>query len=571
MNNETIALLEKHFDVAFAAPDGIKKLRELILTLAMQGKLVPQDPNDQPASELLKEIEAEKKRLVKDGKIKQPKPLPEIKPEENLSDLPHGWKWVRLGEIIIFTNGYAFKSDLFQATGIGIIKIGDISGGLVSKNKMDFIDGTYIKEIDDKFQAKLGDLLIAMSGATTGKLGFNKLNEVFFINQRVGKIEPILNDKNYLYNFLSTQIQKNLTISSGSAIPNLSTEQINETLIPLPPLAEQRRIVAKIDELMARCDELEKLKGDRHYRLTTVHTDALNRLLMAKESSDFSTAWNFITQHFGELYSIKENVAELRKAILQLAVMGKLVPQDPTDEPASMQFKHIRQHIDELVRKKTEKEVKFKYMNPNDEKFVIPENWLWVKLGSLLISLKYGTSKKCEYNSPGTAVLRIPNIDIDLGCIDIEKLKYTNLLKSELEDLYLMPNDLLIIRSNGSLSLVGRTAVISEAEEGLAYAGYLVRLRSFPKYVYSRYLYFALNTVFVRDQIEQPIRSTSGVKNINSTEIANISIPLPPLAEQHRIVGKIDQLMGLCDRLEQQVDNATSKQNALLNVVMTKL
>jgi type I restriction enzyme S subunit len=293
--------------------------------------------------------------------------------------------------------------------------------------------------------------------------------------------------------------------------------------------------------------------------------------LTAKDSSEFSTAWSFITQHFGELYSVKENVVELRKTILQLAVMGKLVRQDPNDEPASIQFKDIRQQIDNLVRLKVEKEVKFKYINAKDEAFLIPNNWLWVRLGSLLRSLKYGTSKKCDYKSPGTAVLRIPNIDVDRGCIDIDKLKYTDLLESELQELYLKPNDLLIIRSNGSLSLVGRTAVISESEEGLAYAGYLVRLRSLPEYVYSRYLYFALNTVSVRNQIEQPIRSTSGVKNINSTEIANISIPLPPLAEQRRIVEKIDRLMGMCDRLEESIESGKGKQTDLLNALMSQV
>ena len=203
MPDDTV-LLERHFDTAFAAPDGIQKLRELILTLAMQGKLVPQDPNDQPASELLEEIEAEKQRLVKEGKIKQPKPLPEIKPEQVLCELPNGWEWVRLGKIILFTNGYAFKSNLFQKTGIGIIKIGDISNGIIVKGRMDFIDEIYLEEIDKKFQVKFNDMLIAMSGATTGKIGFNNLQEVFLLNQRVGKIEPIIVCKSFLFNFLST-------------------------------------------------------------------------------------------------------------------------------------------------------------------------------------------------------------------------------------------------------------------------------------------------------------------------------------------------------------------------------
>ena len=132
-------------------------------------------------------------------------------------------------------------------------------------------------------------------------------------------------------------------------------------------------------------------------------------------------------------------------------------------------------------------------------------------------------------------------------------------------------NDLLVIRSNGSVSLVGRSAVVNSPEEGLAYAGYLVRLRSFPEYVYSRYLNFVLNTDSVRKQIERPIRTTSGVKNINSSEISNLTIPFPPLAEQHRIVAKIDRLMEFCDRLEESIEATKIKQTDLLNAVMSRV
>jgi type I restriction enzyme, S subunit len=570
-----MGLLEQHFDVAFAAPDGIKKLRELILTLAMQGKLVPQDPNDEPASELLRSIELEKQRLVKEGKIRQPKPLPEINLDEVPYEVPEGWKWVRLGCVGAFERGrskHRPRNDkrLFTNGLYPFVQTGDVSRSKFTNDEINSCS-SYYNDFGLQ-QSRLwskGTLCITIAAniAETGFLSIeacipDSVVAFLSIDECLSKIVKVFIDvaKQDLEHYAPSTAQKNINLGI-----------INDLIFPLPPLAEQRRIVAKIDQLMARCDELEKLRIDRSQRLLTVHTAALDRLLTAKDSSEFSTAWSFITQHFGELYSVKENVVELRKTILQLAVMGKLVRQDPNDEPASIQFKDIRQKIDDLVRRKVDKEVKFKCINAKDEAFLLPDNWLWVRLGSLLQSLKYGTSKKCEYNYPGTAVLRIPNIDVDRGCIDMEKIKYTELLESELQELYLKPNDLLIIRSNGSLSLVGRTAVISEAEEGLAYAGYLVRLRSLPEYVYSRYLYFALNTVSVRNQIEQPIRSTSGVKNINSTEIANISIPFPPLAEQRRIVEKIDRLMGMCDRLEESIESGKGKQTDLLNALMSRV
>jgi type I restriction enzyme, S subunit len=577
MNHETMLLLEQQFDTAFAAPDGIQKLRELILTLAMQGKLLPQDPNDQPASELLKEITEKKQSLVKEKKVGKSDPSMESSLEEIPYILPKEWEWAILEQLVLKIGSGSTPrggKDSYVPDGIPFLRSQNIWNHGLRLDDVVFIS----KETHAKMAATTvmpRDILLNITGASLGRCAlvsddFKEAN----VSQHVTIIRCVFPEtRRFIHCFFLSPYGQSMiwTRQVGMSREGLSKKVLERFYIPFPPLVEQRRIVAKIDQLMARCDELEKLRSDRAQKLITVHTEAIAHLLTAQDSRDFSTAWHFITQHFSELYSVKETVAELRKTILQLAVMGKLVPQDSNDEPASIQFKYIRQQVDELVRKKIEREIKFKYINAEDENFSLPKNWLWVKLGSLLRSLKYGTSKKCEYNSPGTAVLRIPNIDVDLGCINVEKLKYTNLLTSELEDLYLIPNDLLIIRSNGSLSLVGRTAVISEAEEGLAYAGYLVRLRSFPEYVYSRYLYFVLNTVSVRDQIEQPIRSTSGVKNINSTEIANIAIPLPPLAEQHRIVAKVDQLMALCDLLEGAIAAAQTKQTNLLNAVMAQV
>ena len=581
-NDAAIALLEKHFDIAFTAPDGIKKLRELILSLAMQGKLIAQDPSDQPANELLREIESKKNKLVKEGKIKQSKPLPEIKPNEIPYDLPKGWEWVRLLKIVAYEPnsikrgpfGSSLKKDYFVESGYKVYQQKNAIYNDFSLGDY-YIDHNKFEQLKD-FEVKPQDIIVSCSG-TVGKLAIApKSIERGVINQALLKFtlnQKIIDNRFFVFLF-SAYVMKTEVLNDlkGTAQKNIvSVQSLKEIPIPLPPFSEQRRIVAKIDELMARCDELEKLRGDRDRKQITVHTAALNRLLIAKEQSEFNTAWQFITQHFGELYSVKENVAELRKAILQLAVMGKLVPQDPVDVPAAILLQEIRKRVNELVYQKEEKDIKFESINAEEKGFLLPKSWLWVRLGSLLQNIKYGTSKKCAYDYPGTTVLRIPNINVEDGGINLNDLKYTHLSEAELKELYLRTFDLLIIRSNGSESLVGRSAIVRETEEGLAYAGYLVRLRSFPEYIYSPYLCHALNTVFVRKQIEQPLRTTSGVKNINSKEIANLLLPLPPFPEQRCIVAKIDQLMALCDNLEKQIDNANSKQTNLLNAVMTKI
>ena len=250
--------IKDNFDMLYDTPETVGKLRQAILQLAVQGKLVPQDSKDEPASVLLEKIRKEKERLIAEKKIKKGDSLPAIKAEEYPYELPRGWEWCRLGEIQQFTNGYTFQSSEYQSTGIGIVRIGDIQNGSIDKSTMKFVSTRFMKELDSKFRIEPGDMLIAMSGATTGKVGFNNTDETFLLNQRVGKIEPYFVDSMFVYFNLVTRIEENLSISSGSAIPNLSTEQINSIVLGLPSLAEQQRIVAKVDQLMALCEEMEK-------------------------------------------------------------------------------------------------------------------------------------------------------------------------------------------------------------------------------------------------------------------------------------------------------------------------
>jgi len=246
-----------HFDILFTTEQSIDQLKQTILQLAVMGKLVPQDPNDEPASALLAKIAAEKSRLIKEKKIKKQKPLSEIGEDEKLFLLPQGWVWKRLGNVSDFVNGFAFKSSDFSDEGIGIVKIGDIQNGEITTASMSRVDESIVAGLDSSLTLTKGEMAIAMSGATTGKLGFNSLDEVFYLNQRVGKISPFLLVKEFIYYSLTTKISENLEKSMGSAIPNLSTAQIKDIVLAIPPLAEQQRIVAKVDELMALCDALK--------------------------------------------------------------------------------------------------------------------------------------------------------------------------------------------------------------------------------------------------------------------------------------------------------------------------
>jgi type I restriction enzyme, S subunit len=269
-----MSLLEQHFDVAFAAPDGIKKFRELILTLAMQGKLVPQDPNDEPASELLRSIEVEKNRLVKEGKIKKPKPLLEIKADEVPYDLPDAWAWVRLGWITSKITDGDHQTPPRISEGCRLLSAKNVRDGYLDFDNCDLISEEHYLKSRERCCPEFNDLLIVSVGGTIGRTSLIPKDSSFALVRSVALIKPLLIDSSYLkYSMDSSLLQTSIHMNKrGGAQPCLYLSEIEKFLFSLPPLAEQRRIVAKIDQLMARCDELEKLRIDRSQRLLTVHT-----------------------------------------------------------------------------------------------------------------------------------------------------------------------------------------------------------------------------------------------------------------------------------------------------------
>jgi len=556
--------LEQHFDAAFAAPEGMKKLRELILALSMQGKLVPQDPSDQPASELLKEIKTEKRQLIAAGKIREPKPLPPVTLEEQPYEVPQGWAWVRLGAIINFTNGYAFKSSSFQTNGVGVVKIGDIVNGMVDKRRMDFIDEEELKDLDDKFIVNPGEMLIAMSGATTGKIGINSLPDKLVMNQRVGRIEPMRVGKMYLFHYLSTQIEKNLKISSGSAIPNLSTEQINEMLFPLPPLLEQHRIVARIDQLMARCDELEALRTAQQQKRLEMHTSALNSLLTAQEPQAFAEAWRFVAEQFSDLYSVLGNVSELRKAVLQLAVMGKLVPQDASDPPASELLEEIKAEKRRLVAAGKIRESKpLPPVRPEEQPYEVPQGWAWVRLGEGTVKITDGTHHS-PINSDTGDYLYISAKNIKNDGILLSNASYVT--KESHTEIYSRCDpeygDILYIKDGATTGV----ATINNLKSPFSMLS-SVALLKLPPQLINTFLLSILRSPYFYAEMRAGMTGVA-ITRVTLTKLIDTPIPLPPLLEQRRIVAKIDHLMALCDTLEAQLTAQTGKQSELLRSLM---
>ena len=419
---------------------------------------------------------------------------------------------------------------------------------------------------------KLGDLLFTTE-APLGNVAVIDIQERFALAQRVICLQLHKPDiGNFLkWLIMSVPFQRQLLDNAtGMTAKGIKSARLKEIPIPLPTLAEQHRIVAKIDRLMARCDELEKLRAKRNQKRITIHTAALDRLLTAKESDDFSTAWHFITQHFGELYSVKENVAELRKAILQLAVMGKLVPQDPTDEPASELLRAIELEKQRLVKEGKVKQPKpLPEIKPNEAPYELPRGWEWVRLGELTQVITKGSSPNwqgIQYVNEGEGILFITSENVGNYDILLEKRKFVESKFNEIEPRSILQKQDILMNIVGAS--IGRTAIFNlDVIANINQAVTIIRL--IPLVDHEYFLHFFNSSICIGYMYDKQVENAR--PNLSMGNITLFNIPLPPIFEQRRIVAKINQLMTLCEHLDQQIDAATSKQITLLNAVMAQV
>jgi type I restriction enzyme, S subunit len=551
-------LLEQHFDAAFAAPDGIAKLRELILTLAMQGKLVEQDPNDPPASELLKEIEVEKQRLIAEKKIKKQKPLPPIKPEEVPYQLPQGWEWVRLSDACDVRDG-THDTPKYVEVGYPLVTSKNIYTGELSLENVKYISQKDHEKIVERSKVDKGDILFAMIGSIGNPVIVD--SDVEFSIKNVALFKFFMEGKpnnSYLHYYLMYAQERMKALSSGAVQNFVSLGFLRNYLLPLPPLPEQSRIVDRIDQLMKRCDELEKLRKDREEKRLQVHAAAINQLLNAPENS----GWPFIQQHFGELYTVKENVAELRKAILQLAVMGRLVPQDPNDPPARELLKEIEAEKQRLIAdKKIRNQKPLPPIKPEEIKHELPSGWEWVRLGDIGNWKSGSTPSRSTPSYYGGDIPWVKSGEVKQGRIRETEETITQVALEKCS-LGLNPvGSVLVAMYGANIGEVGILEIEATTNQAVCAC--------------QTYAHFDENYLLYLITSMKPYFLSQGAgaaqPNISREKIIATVFPLPPLSEQHRIVARIDQLMALCDKLDSQIDAATNKQDALLNAVMARV
>ncbi|AWI81818.1 hypothetical protein CEW87_22170 [Parazoarcus communis] len=412
--------LLQHFDRVAQAPGGVARLRELILTLAVQGKLVPQDPADEPASQLLERISAEKAQLVREWKIRKEKPLAAIAEEEKPFSLPAGWEWARFGELILSSDaGWSpsCESTPREGNAWGVLKVSAVSWGEFRPEENKALPATLLPK--PECEVKSGDFLL--SRANTDELVARSVvawepPSRLMMSDKLIRLRLSCHVDKALYceiNNSKPSREHYIANASGtsSSMKNVSRQVVLRLVVPVPPAAEQSRIVARVEELMALCDTLEetgRLAAVQHERLAGALFDALANSATAEEAA---ANWQRIAPHFDLLLDRTSTVDRLKQTILQLAVRGRLVPQNPADEPASALLQKIRNQKERLIATgQLKRDKPLPPISEEEKPFELPEGWEWVALRDLLPEFQNGASSRGDTGGSPITVLRLADI-----------------------------------------------------------------------------------------------------------------------------------------------------------------
>lgn len=562
------ALLTGNLPLIADAPDGIRKLRGLILELAVRGKLVPQDPNDEPASELLKRIAAEKAQLVREEKIKKDKLSPPKHAKLPPFNLPLGWAWARLADTVAVVTDGDHQPPPKTDSGIPFLVIGDLNTGRISFNGCRFVSTTYFESLDWSKRPTTGDVLYTVTGSFGIPIPVVEKSP-FCVQRHVAILKAATSSPvAYLLPYMQSLSAKAFaqTIATGTAQKTVPLSGLREMPIALPPVAEQRRIVAKVDELMALCDRLEAEQADAEAAHARLVDDLLAALTRSTDADDFAANWHRLAAHFDTLFTTEAAIDALKQTVLQLAVMGKLVPQDPDDEPASEFLTLISQERVQLEAKGTAKKWKPRLPVEGDEQpFELPNGWEWARLGDLGLLGSSSRVHQKDWTDRGVPFYRAR---------EIVKLSQNGFVRNELyisEALFeslsasgLVPaeNDLMVT----GVGTIGVPYIVNKADKFYFKDASVLIFKNYHR-LCAKYIFTFMTSPFWVNKIHEKSMGTT-VDTLTIARANEVPFPLPPLAEQHRIVAKVDELMALCDRLKADLAAARQRQATLADTLI---
>ena len=539
---------------------GISKLRELILELAVRGKLVPQDTNDEPASVLLEKIAAEKARLIKEKLIKKTKPLSIINNDEKYFELPEGWQWVRLGTIFnsIISGGTPSKNEsLYWGGDIPWASVKDLGKDKYILKTQDYITK---KGLDAGSKLASENDIIICTRMGIGKIGIAKVPLAFNQDLKAVKLNSYISTDYFLNTYASLKIE-----GTGTTVKGITQEQLLNYVIALPPTAEQKRIVAKVDELMLLCDQLEQQTEasiDAHATLVEV---LLATLTDSTDSDELAQNWARISEHFDSLFTTEQSIDALKQTVLQLAVMGKLVPQNPNDEPASVLLDKIAEEKEQLIKDKViKKEKPLPALTDNEKVFELPSGWEFSRLQQV-IDVRDGTHDSPKDASGNNTFPLVTSKDFKDGSINFNTARRI----SEADHIKISQRssvdyeDILFSMIGGN---IGNQVMVLDTRpfsiKNVALFKYYNKEITIPKFV-------KLYTEFIAYQLQNSARG-GAQPFVSLSYLRSLVFALPPAKEQLRIVAKVDELMAICDQLKEKLQQSQETQVQLTDALVDR-
>jgi type I restriction enzyme S subunit len=532
-------LLIEHFDRISEAPDAVAQLRDFILDLAIMGRLLPQNASDQPTT----------------GRLNVPTPSglstnginPNVKVQ--LATLPSSWTWLKGKQIADFIDPQpSHRTPPVYKDGVPYIGYADITeSGLIDFANARKVSPSVLEEHRQRYVLKEGDFVIGKIG-TIGEPFLLPSRFYYTLSANLILVQPksdlIL--PSFLMLFLDSPIARNALrmLQTDSTHAVFGIKKARELEIPVPPYPEQERIVAKVEELMALCDRLEAAQSEREVRRRSLVSAANYHIASRDDPDNFRARANFYFRHFGSLTARSEDIEHLRETILNLAVYGKLVPQVPTDEP-----------VHELVKR-------LEAQTSRPEPYPIPSSWEWLRVGQIGDSrlgkmLDHGKNK-------GTPKRYLRNTNVrwfDFDLSDVYEMRFED---SELDEFSLRRGDILICEGGEP----GRAAVWDERETHIYFQKALHRVR-FSGDVNPHFLVSVLRQSANSGRLATSFTGV-GIKHLTGKGLASFLVPVPPLAEQDRIVARVDALMKLCDELNARITRDAEDSRRLLEAVLSK-
>ena len=534
---------------------GIKKLRELILELAVRGSLVDQDPSDESAQELLERCLRAKADSVELGKLKKARKHAAITSDDTPFGLPQGWVWSRLDDLVRVINGRAYKKHEMLSSGTPLLRVGN----LFTSNDWYYSD----LELEEDKYIDSGDLIYAWS-ASFGPFIWDGGRAIYHYHiWKLDLFDEAAVDKRFLYLYLKAVTEEIKSSGSGIAMIHMTKAKMEELIIPVPPLEEQHRIAQKVDELMALCDRLEQQTSDQLEAHEILVDTLLGTLTQSENATELANNWARLAAHFDTLFTTEQSIDKLKQAILQLAVMGRLVEQDITDAVPSALLDKIAHEREKLVEsgKLRKPKISASMDLQTSPPFHVPRNWIWARLEELFAVVTDGDHQAPPKSEEGVPFLVIGNLNaghIDfVGCKHVEENYYLKLDWSRKPS-----NGDLLYTVTGSYGIPIKV-LTSKAFCVQRHVAILRATASTPR----DYAKLVLESEYGQSYADE-IATGIAQKTVPLTGLRKMPIPLPPEEEQHRIVQKVDELMALCDQLKKRLNQASETRRQLAEAIV---